>query len=159
MEENAVLIAKEKFIRDEMPALYAQLKADQAGRWGKMNGQQMVEHMTDFIQLSAGKYTIQPVHSPEITQKSYSFMMSEKPFRENTKNPLLPETPEPAACADMEEAIGELRKAIAAFFAAYESRPDLRNLNPIFGNLNYKEQVHLLHKHGMHHARQFGLVD
>jgi hypothetical protein len=32
-------------------------------------------------------------------------------------------------------------------------------MNPFFGELNFEQQVRLLHKHAMHHARQFGWVD
>ena len=31
--------------------------------------------------------------------------------------------------------------------------------NPIFGDLDFAANVQLLHKHALHHLRQFGLVD
>jgi hypothetical protein len=34
----------------------------------------------------------------------------------------------------------------------------LTTRNPFFGDLNFAENVHLLHKHALHHLRQFGVV-
>jgi hypothetical protein len=159
MEENKVMMEKIEFIKIKLPELFASLESSQTGRWGKMNAQQMVEHMSDFIRLARGQYKVEPIHPPEITAKTYAFMMSDKPFRENTPNPTLSDTPQPVKKASMKEAVEELRSEINSFFATYDASPGLKNLNPIFGNLDFSEQVQLLHKHGMHHARQFGLVE
>ena len=86
-------------------------------------------------------------------------MMSERPFRENTPNQLLPDVPPQARHSSMKDAVAELQSEIDDFFDVYASQPQLRNVSPFFGNLNFEEQVHLLHKHAMHHARQFGLVE
>ena len=127
------------------------------GNWGKMNAQQMVEHMSDAFRWANGKSPQKPALSPEITQRSYSFMMSEKPFRENTPNQLLSDEPRVAKHKNMTDAIAELQIEIDYFFEVYNGKPELRMINPFFGNLNYEEQVQLLHKHAAHHARQFGL--
>ena len=84
--------------------------------------------------------------------------MTEKPFRENTPNKLLPDEPSPPKNANMNEAIAELQKEIDDFFSAYSANAGMRTVNPFFGNLNWEEQVQLLHKHATHHAKQFGLV-
>ena len=57
--------------------------------FGKMNVHQMIEHMTDSFQMATEK--IIPVHeqADDMTDKMKMFMMSEKPFRENTPNPLM----------------------------------------------------------------------
>ena len=86
-------------------------------------------------------------------------MMSDKPFKENTPNQLLPDVPAPFKHVSMKDAIAELQKEIDHFFSVYEKNSELRNINPFFGNLNFEEQVQLLHKHATHHAKQFGLVE
>jgi hypothetical protein len=86
-------------------------------------------------------------------------MMSDKPFKENTPNQLLPDVPVPFKHVSMKDAIAELQKEIDHFFSVYENNSGLRNINPFFGNLNFEEQVQLLHKHATHHAKQFGLVE
>ena len=150
---------KAAFLKTEFMPLISGLSPEQQGKWGKMNAQQMVEHMSEYIRIASGKQKMQPVNSPEITQKSYTFMMSDRPFRENTPNQLLPETPPPVKHASMKEALAELQVEIVDFFNVYAQTPGLRVTSPFFGELNFEEQVHLLHKHAMHHARQFGLVE
>jgi len=150
---------KKKFLKEEFTKLLSSLPSEQKGKWGKMNAQQMVEHMSYSFRVGSGKHKEPAVLTPEQTQKSYSFMMTEKPFRENTPNQLLSDEPPPFKNATMADAIAELQKEMDDFFSAYSSDLELRTLNPFFGNLNFEEQVHLLHKHTTHHARQFGLVE
>ena len=59
------------------------------GKWGKMNGQQMTEHMSDAFRWANGRSPQKPALTPQVTQKYYEFMMTEKPFRENTPNQLI----------------------------------------------------------------------
>ena len=70
----------------------------------------------------------------------------------------MPDEPPPLKNANMNEAIVELQKEIDDFFSAYSVNVGMRIVNPFFGNLNWEEQVQLLHKHATHHAKQFGLV-
>jgi len=32
-------------------------------------------------------------------------------------------------------------------------------MNPMFGELNYEQQISILHKHTRHHLKPFGLID
>ena len=148
---------KKKFLKEEFTKLLSDLKAEQKGKWGKMNAQQMVEHMSYSFRVASGRHPEKPAYSPEITQKSYQFMMTEKPFRENTPNQLLPDEPPVVKNKSMQETSAELQLEIDYFFQVYSENPGMRTINPFFGNLNFEEQVQLLHKHATHHARQFGL--
>ncbi len=149
---------KADFLKNGYPKLLRKLSATQKGQWGKMNAQQMVEHMSYSFRVASGKLKEPASLTPEQTEKSHAFMMTEKPFRENTPNQLLPAEPEPLKNKSMEEAVQELEKEISDFFSAYVSQLGLRVLNPFFGNLDLGEQVHLMHKHATHHLRQFGLA-
>lgn len=151
--------SKLQFLKNDLVFHLKHLAPDASGQWGQMNGQQMVEHFTDMVQLASGKLQLPGKIPDEQVQKNYAFMMSEKPFRENTKNPLLPDTPAYTRNNTMQQAIEELQQALNYFFKLYETTPDLRIMNPIFGNLDYSEQVQLLHKHAMHHLKQFGLIN
>lgn len=85
------------------------------------------------------------------------FMMSEKPFRENTKNVLLDEAPQPLRYKTVQAAIGVLQEELIYFFEVFEKNTNLVTRNPFFGDLNFEENVQLLHKHSLHHLRQFGI--
>jgi DinB superfamily len=136
-----------------------ELDANTAPKFGKMNPQQMVEHMTYAIHLAKGDIKVTAINTDENLEKAYRWMMSDAPFKDNTTNQLLPE--EPIACAEpsMGDAIDSLEDALEAFVASYKGEgveAGRRVLHPMFGELSYYEQVHLLHKHAQHHARQFG---
>ncbi|MBN8703642.1 MAG: hypothetical protein J0M08_11295 [Bacteroidetes bacterium] len=123
-----------------------------------MNAQQMVEHMCDSVLLANGKIKKNLITPSDLLERYRTFMLSDKPFKENTKNIELPDTP--AACRNnsIELAIDELKRELDTFFILFANQKDLVIMNPIFGNLNYEQWLHLLHKHAMHHLRQFQLV-
>ena len=141
---------------DFIPLLNA-LQADAAGKWGKMNGQQMVEHVAGFFKVSTGKIKFPLVTPVEHLPKYKEFLNSDKEFRENTKAPVLPEEPLPVRFATMTESINELDKYIKEFVDLFSSNSQLKTMHPVFGELNFDEWVLLHYKHVMHHLRQFGL--
>ena len=89
--------------------------------------------------------------------KLREFLMTDRPFRENTKNPLLPETPPPVQFKTVQAAIGALQEELIRFFEVFESDHRLITRHPVFGDLDFVQNVQLLHKHALHHLRQFGV--
>src|ERR1700750_1297990 len=79
---------KLNFLLHEFPALLGKLSATDKGQWGMMNAQQMVEHFILSVKNASGKLPIQIVTPADQLEKIRTFMFSDKPFRENTKNPL-----------------------------------------------------------------------
>lgn len=147
------------FLRNKFVPLLQNLEPDAKGRWGVLNGQQMVEHFSDALRNASGKLHLPRITPDEHLPKMREFLMSEKPFKENTKNPLMSEQPLPATHALMIDSINELQQELNEFFAAFEKNPALTTGNAFFGSLNYEQNVHLLHKHAQHHLKQFGLIE
>lgn len=146
------------FLTTEFPKLVATLKADAKGSWGVLNAQQMVEHMADSVSIATGKNN-QKLHTPVEQVAAYKgFAMSEKEFKPNTKNVLMSEVPVPTVKSSMEEAINLYKNTLTDFIAYFEQHKDATLTNPFFGDLNYQEWIHLLHKHAVHHCKQFGLL-
>jgi hypothetical protein len=145
------------FLQHKLIPLMSSLDEHTKPIFGKMNVQQMIEHMGYAFRQASGLIPLNALNNEEITAKMYSFMMSERPFKDNTPNPYLPETPAPAVFETKEQALIDLQKDIHQFFATFENDKSQRILNPFFGNLNFEEWVHLLHKHANHHLRQFGI--
>lgn len=86
--------AKLHFLKKELIPLLKQIPPQMAPRWGKMNVQQMIEHFTDAVHVAAGTGPDVPlITTEEALPKMQAFLESDKPFRENTRNPLLPQTP------------------------------------------------------------------
>ncbi|ULQ51866.1 DinB family protein [Flavihumibacter fluvii] len=153
MEQN-----KLDFLVEKLPELLIQLDADARGKWGVMNGQQMVEHFIEVVLVAAGKIPLQLFTPADRLPKMREFLFSDAPFRENTKNPLMQDQPAPTRLPDMPTAISELKRATQSFQLAFQNDPQKEIINPFFGPLNFDQQVHFLHKHAIHHLRQFGLI-
>ena len=150
---------KLNFLKAQFIPLLKKLKGDEKGSWGVLNAQQMVEHFSDSVRISSGKLIRPQIIEGEMLEKYRAFMLSEEPFKVNTKNPLMDENGAPLRHANMEDAIRELQTELKYFFTAYEGSPSLTASNPFFGELDYAGQVHLLHKHATHHLKQFGLIE
>jgi hypothetical protein len=131
------------------------LKGDEKGNWGVLSPQGMIEHMTDSIGVAWGRIP-QPLQTPEnLLQRMRDFALSDKEFKPGTKNSLMNETPDPLRKANMQEAIKELEEEITKFIAYYKTNPEAIITNPFFGDFNYEQWLHLLHKHAVHHLKQF----
>ncbi len=148
------------FLKKDFLPLLNNLTADAKGNWGKMNGQQMVEHVSGFFAVSYEKLKF-PLVTPEDHLPKYKeFLMSEKEFRENTKAPaqVLPDEPIALRNKNMQEAMNVLEKSVHNFFAYFSENPEKKTMHPVFGELNFEEWVQLHHKHVIHHLKQFGLI-
>lgn len=146
------------FLKNEVVLLLEPLSGDALGKWGVMNGQQMVEHFTDAVKNASGKLKLPVVNTGERLEKSRNFLWSDTPFKENTKNPLMDDQPAQLRQPDMSAAIEKLVNELHYLFSSFENDPSLITHNPFFGELDYAGNVQLLHKHATHHLKQFGLL-
>src|SRR5215467_16025623 len=101
---------KKKFLEDQFIPLVKKITPSIQARWGKMNSQQMVEHVAGFFRISTNKLKFPFVTPLEHLPKFRAFLLSEKEFRENTKAPILPDDPLPLQFSTMNEAIEQLEK-------------------------------------------------
>lgn len=145
------------FLKNEYLPLLRMTTPSTQALWGKMNFQQMLEHMSDSVRIASGKDTHQ-LHTPvELLEKAKIFMMSDKPFRENTKNVMMGAELPAIRNVTINDALDELQNELNYFFEFYELNKTKTVLNPIFGKLNFNENIHLIHKHALHHLKQFGI--
>jgi hypothetical protein len=147
---------KRDFLKHKLIPLLRRIPSDRPPVWGKMTLQQMVEHFSDYVRIASGKTAVKDIHTPsENLQRMRDFLLSEKPFKENTPNPLMAEVPPPVRNPSVESAVGELQTEINFFFSVFEKNNLQTTRNPFFGDLNYEENIQLLHKHALHHLKQF----
>ena len=148
------------FIKEEMFLLLNNLSADAKAKWGKMNAQQMVEHVTGFFNISLEKLKFDIVTPEEHLPKYKEFLYSDKEFKENTKVPLsvLGEEPLPLHYPSIAIAMEKLQQAVQDFVNYFKNEPGKKTLHPVFGMLNFDEWVLLHYKHVIHHMKQFNLV-
>ena len=152
--------AKLDFITNKYVLLLKGLPADAIGKWGKMNGQQMVEHVSGFFKVSTEKLKLPFVTPVEHLPKYKQFLLSDAEFRENTKAPgnIIPEEPVALRKISMNEALEELQNEINNFVELFTTYPGKKTFHPVFGELNFEEWVLLHYKHVTHHLRQFELM-
>lgn len=149
---------KINFLEIEFPKLLHSLSPETKGDWGVLNAQQMVEHMSDSLRIANGRDKM-PLHTAvEQVALFKNFAMSDKAFKPNTKNALMGENPSAIRNVSMNEAINELENEISLFINYFENNKGATLTNPFFGDLNFEEWIHLLHKHAIHHCKQFGLI-
>jgi hypothetical protein len=148
---------KLNFLLYKYPSLLKSLDPSIKALWGKMNVQQMIEHMSDSVRQANGKVVQDIVTPAEHLPKYKEFLMTEKEFRPNTKNAIMGEEPEPVKNVSVSEAIAELEKELKDFVKRFENDHQSIITNPIFGDLNFEEWIQLLHKHAVHHLKQFGV--
>ena len=147
------------FLSSDLVPLLKKLPADQRGKWGVMSGQQMVEHFIKAIENASGRLVLPQTNYGERLQKFRDFLMSDIPFKENTKNPLMDEAGAPLQFPDMAAAIEKLQEELTYFFETFKNNPSLQTSNPFFGDLSFEQNVQLLYKHSRHHLTQFGLLE
>ena len=147
---------KASFLKQDYTEVLSKLSADTPHKWGKMNVQQMVEHMSDYVRIASGKTPMDIITEADKLPRAQGFLTSEKTFPENTPNVLMPDTPPLERHSNLAEAITELQQELDYFFAAYHADPEKTVDNPFFGSLNFDMQVQLLYKHSTHHLKQFG---
>lgn len=145
------------FIQNEMPLLMSGLAPDTKGNWGVLTAQGMVEHMSDSVREATGKVELKILTPPEKLKSYKGFAMSDMPFSENTKNSKMPVEQAPLRHKSISEAIAEYREEVASFLTYFKEKELSTLPNSFFGDLNFVEWTHLLHKHAKHHCKQFGL--
>lgn len=150
---------KENFLRTRLIRHLQQLDPATPPLWGKMSVQQMIEHFSyDALRVANGRYGATDVITPaDQLSRMMDFLQSEKSFKKNLKNPLLGEEPAPLRFNTIQAAIADLHSELIFFFEVFEKRPTLTTLNPLYGELNFDQNVQLLYKHAIHHLRQFGV--
>lgn len=146
------------FLQRDFIPLLQRMDVTTPPAWGKMTVHQMIEHFTDAVHLATGKLEYPAIGDAQSQRKAHAFMMSDKPMRENTRNPYMSETPKPTRRATVQASITDLHLALIEFFDAHHRDANKKTPNPFFGTLDYAEQVQLLHKHALHHLKQFGVV-
>ena len=147
---------KEQFLSEVFPEFLQSLKSEDQPLWGKLSSQGMIEHLSEAIANAYGKINIEKQLPEEQILKAKAFAMSDKEFKPNTQNALMSEIPAPLRNHSIQDAIQELHEELSAFFSFYQQQPNAICIHPFFGEMNYNEWVHLLHKHTLHHMKQFG---
>nr|WP_299054954.1 DUF1569 domain-containing protein [uncultured Polaribacter sp.] len=133
-----------------------QLKTTTKPLFGKMNAQQMIEHLSLLMQVSCGKIAANHFVEEEKSKRRKTFLDTEEELQIGFKAPLLSEEPTPVKFESIEIAIEDLVSQIIVFQNHFKTAKTENH--PFFGELDniYWTKFHT--KHFTHHFKQFGLL-
>lgn len=129
--------------------------------WGKMNAQQMIEHLDQTVLYSLGEPEAETCYTPE--EQLEKFQDSLYTHRAMPKEYNAPFMPQDGSLPELRHKNLDAAKAafienLKRFVVYYKENPHAEHMNYVFGKLN-KEMWELMHKkHFTHHFQQFGLI-
>jgi hydroxymethylglutaryl-CoA reductase len=124
--------------------------------FGKMNGQQMIEHLSFLLQISNGRVAADYYVSDEKTARRKPFLNTEGELQVGFKMKTLSEEPSELKFNSVGEAINDLFIQIDNFNSHFETAK--AENHPFFGELDFEYWKRFHVKHFTHHFKQFGLV-
>jgi oxepin-CoA hydrolase/3-oxo-5,6-dehydrosuberyl-CoA semialdehyde dehydrogenase len=128
--------------------------------WGKMNPQQMLEHLELGYRIASGEIQNFEIATPEDkVEKFQETLWNYEPMPKNYDFPLyengkLPELKH----ENLEQAKEKLKEAKQAYATFFRENPDALTKHAVFGWLTKFEWELLNRKHLNHHFGQFGLL-
>ena len=148
-----------KFFYDEMPVLLRDLKTDTPALWGKMNAQQMVEHLAMVVSFSNGRFVQTPTAEPDrLAYRKMRFFEKDAPMPRNLRVDGQSEEPKPPIFTTLEESKIYLLNQLQRFDDYHAEHPDVQPPHFMMGAFNYAEWVVFHARHFRHHFQQFGLL-
>ena len=123
-----------------------------------MNGQQMVEHLSNVTQIANGNWKIDSFVSDEKTNRRKPFLNSDNEIQVGFKASFLSEEPSPLKFDSMQEAIDDLITQIVFFQEIFKEEKNRKITHPFFGELDGDLWNKFQVKHFTHHFKQFGLL-
>ena len=126
--------------------------------FGKMNGQQMVEHLSNVTQIANGNWKVDVYVSDEKTKRRKPFLNTENELQTGFKASYLSEDPIPFKFNSIQEAINDLIRQVQLFEKVFKEDKNRTVIHPFFGELDGAFWTKFQIKHFTHHFKQFGLA-
>ncbi|WP_439132016.1 hydroxymethylglutaryl-CoA reductase, degradative [Polaribacter sp.] len=144
----------EELIREKL----SQLEYTTKPVFGKMNAQQMIEHLSFVTQIANGTIKTGLYVSDEKTARRRPFLNSENELTQGFRPSFLSDEPMVEKFNSIAEAIDDLLQQIQNFTSYYTTNPKATIVHPFFGELNYQHWKKFQIKHFTHHFKQFNLL-
>ncbi|WP_299065810.1 hydroxymethylglutaryl-CoA reductase, degradative [uncultured Polaribacter sp.] len=136
--------------------LLTNLEIETPAVFGKMNGQQMVEHLALLLKISNGKIDADFFVDEEKSARRKPFLDSDNELQVGFKASMLSEEPVPAKFSTLKDSIEDLILQIDNFETHFKTNTSENH--PFFGELDYEYWSKFHVKHFTHHFKQFNLV-
>jgi hydroxymethylglutaryl-CoA reductase len=142
----------------EMLTVLNGLTPNQKPLWGKMNAQEMVEHLSDMLMMSRGTGNFTIDVDAETIARRQQFLSSDKEMAKNIAVPFTKDIIE-LRHDELELALDEFADEWINFTEYYENNPSASVIHPYYGDLDFNFWLKMHDKHFTHHFKQFGLIE
>ena len=144
--------------RKNLNSLLAALQPGTPALWGRMNAQNMIEHLVEAVQYTNGKRIADLRVSIDYANKQRKDLVNSDFVIPNGVTGYLPDATKTKRFKDLSTAILELNNKLDAFEIFFKSG-GVTATHFEFGPMNYKEWIIWHGKHFTHHFKQFGLLE
>ena len=151
---NWVNFLDEDFILAKLSSLDNHIKPV----FGKMNAQQMIEHLSTVTQIANGNWVVDVFISDEKTARRKPFLDTENELQLGFRSSFLADEPNVLKFATIDLAIDDLINQIKAFVQVFENDKNRTIVHPFFGTLDFEYWKKFQVKHFTHHFKQFELI-
>jgi len=136
----------------------SKLNEDTKPAWGKMNAQQMLEHLMRLMEVAVGKHKMEIVTPEERLEKYQESLYNHRAMPRNFNAPYLPDGLIKTELANFAEAKSAFIESYATYEQYHKENPEAVFNHAVFGPCD-KELWDLQNrKHFTHHFEQFGLL-
>jgi len=138
-------------LRNDILSRVARVTTESRARWGKMNAEKMLAHMTESLRMALGEFHPKPKNLPIRYFPLKQLIIYLAPFPKGA--PTAPELM-PSDSRTVEHSKGEIARLLEAIAKCRDatSWPE----HPAFGKLTTRAWGVLTYRHFDHHLRQFG---
>ncbi len=147
------------FLYEKVPLLMRDLHQETPALWGKMNAQQMVEHLAFVVSHSNGRFRAVSNTEPEkLAYRKMRYFEKDFAMPRHFRVDAVPEEPMPLQFQDIEQAKMFFFQQMQRFDDYYAEHRGITTPHFIMGELNFDEWVQAHARHFRHHFKQFGLL-
>jgi len=143
--------------RKNLKSLLSVLQPETPALWGRMNPQNMIEHLVEAVEYTNGKRVAELQVPTNKANKQRKDLVNSDFVIPIGVTGYLPDATKAKRFKDLTTAILELNNELDAFEIFFKTE-GVTAIHFEFGPMNYKEWIIWHGKHFTHHFKQFGLV-
>ena len=144
--------------RKKLNSLLNTLHPETPALWGRMNAQNMIEHLIEAVEYTNGKRIAELQFPAGQAEKQRKDLVHSDFVIPSGVSGYLPDATKSKKFKDLETAILEFNRELDAFEHFFTTE-GVTATHFEFGPMNHKEWIIWHGKHFTHHFKQFGLVD
>ncbi len=143
---------------DEVRSKLSTLNEQSKPLFGKMNAQQMIEHLSAVTQIANGNWDVDVFVSDDKTARRKPFLNTKNELQTGFKASFLAEEPNTVKFVSIDAAIDDLINQVNVFIKVFTDDKNRTMVHPFFGELDFEYWKKFQVKHFTHHFKQFGIL-